>query len=107
MTETELQQRRRAKWRVNGEGVRTLEQASEWTRAVGMCLVFPVRPAVLAPTFIGAFSGSEERLPEEHQAFSDARAREARELVVRMLQQRQAYEARMFGEGNLLLSAES
>src|SRR5579864_6383367 len=107
MTELELQQQRRAKWLRNGEGVRTLEQASEWMRAVGMCLIFPVKPAAMAPIFMAAYSGSDERLPEEHLAFSDARAREARELVVRMLRQRIAYEARMFGEANLLLSAES
>ncbi|HEV2114115.1 MAG TPA: hypothetical protein VGR50_08180, partial [Terriglobales bacterium] len=74
MTEFELQQQRRAKWRVDGEGVHTLEQAAAWMRAVGMCLVFPAKPAVLAPTFIGAYTGSEERLPEEHLAFKDARA---------------------------------
>ena len=107
MTELELQQRRHGKWLTNGEAVRTLEQAGEWMRRVGLCLMFPTRPAVLAPTFIGAFIGSSERLPEEQQAFSDVRAREAREVVVRMLRQHTAFEARMFGEANLLLSAES
>src|ERR1700758_2128063 len=100
MTESELQQQRRTKWRVNGEGVRTLEQATEWLHEMGLCLMFPVRPAVLAPTFIGAFCGSEERLPEEQHAFKDERAQEARELVVRMLRGKLAYEARMFGEAN-------
>lgn len=108
MTEFELKQRRRAIWRVNGEGVRTLDEATQWMREVGMCLMFPVaRPATLGPTFMGAYTGNDERLPEEQHAYKDPRAQEARELVVRMLRQRAAYEARMFGESNLLLSAES
>ena len=107
MTEQELQQQRRKMWLANGVGLQTLEQATEWMQSMGMCLVYPVRPAVVAPTFMAAFTGGGDRLPEESHAFEDPRAQQARELMVRMLRQRVAYEARMFGEANLLISAQS
>ena len=107
MNEQELQQQRRSKWLVNGEGLQTLERAVEWIDSVGMCLVYPVRAAMVAPTFMAAFTGGGDRLPEENQAFKDPRAQAGRELIVRMLRQRSAFEARMFGEANLLISAQS
>ena len=107
MTERELQQQRQKKWLANGEGLQTLEQAAQWMQSIGMCLVYPVRAAMVAPTFMGAFTGGGDRLPEESHAFADPRAQSARELMVRMLRQHLAYEARMFGEANLLISAQS
>src|SRR5437868_2872696 len=64
--------------------------------------------AAISPrTFMAAFTGGGDRLPEENQAFKDPRAQAGRELIVRMLRQRSAFEARMFGEANLLISAQS
>ena len=39
--------------------------------------MYPQRPALLVPTFIGAFVGAEDRLPEWQHAFKDPRAAEA------------------------------
>jgi hypothetical protein len=105
MTERELQEARREKWRVAGNAARTVESLAEFLESVGFCLMYPQKPMPLAPTFIGAFTGEEDRLPTWQTAFSDARAREATELMVRLLRQRAAYEANLFGENNFLVAA--
>ncbi|HLK33149.1 MAG TPA: hypothetical protein VKT29_08675 [Terriglobales bacterium] len=105
MTDRELQQMRREKWRLAGNPARTLESLSEFLESVGFCLMYPQKPMPLAPTFIAAFSGEEERLPTWQTAFSDPRAREATDLMVRLLRQRAAYEANVFGENNFLVAA--
>ncbi len=107
MTELELQQLRREKWRLDGKPIRTIEQARAFVEEVGFCLMYPARPAVLLPTFIGAFVGSEDRLPMWQHAFSDPRAAEATELMVRLLRERSAYEANLFDENNAFLVSAS
>lgn len=107
MTDQELNQLRREKWRLNGQPVRTLEEARSFLESVGFCLMYPSRPLVLAPTFIGAWVGAEERLPLWQQAYADTRAQEASELMVRLLRQRDAYEANLFDDNNGLLVAGS
>src|SRR5246127_5128406 len=68
--------------------------------------MYPKRPALLVPTFIGAFVGSEDRLPGWQHAFQDPRAAEATELMVRLLRERTAFEANLFDENNgFLVSA--
>src|SRR5437763_4948525 len=107
MTEQELWQQRRARWRVDGtRPVQTIEAAAEFVAEVGLCLEFPVKPAVVAPTWIGACAGIEDDLPVAQQAFRDPREPLAEELKTRLLRQRLAFEARYQGETNLLLSAE-
>ena len=106
MTEQELQQLRREKWRLDGKPIRTIEQARAFLDEVGFCLMYPKRPALLVPTFIGAFVGSEDRLPGWQHAFQDPRAAEATELMVRLLRERTAFEANLFEENNgFLVSA--
>jgi len=105
MTDQELQQQRKAKWRVDGKGVRTVEDARAFLDEVGMCLVYPVRPALALPTWIGAYTGSDERLPDAKHAFSDPRAREADDLMVRLLREKTAFESNLLGETNVLVSA--
>src|SRR5579863_578832 len=106
MTDLELQQLRREKWRLDGKAIRTIEAARAFLEDVGFCLMYPRRPALLAPTFIGAFVGGDDRLPEWQHAFKDPRAAEATELMVRMLRERTAFEANLFEENNgLLVSA--
>jgi hypothetical protein len=107
MTPDELTQLRREKWHVNGNPVRTLEDARTFIESVGFCLLYPVSsPPVVVPTFVGAWSGSDERLPTQREAYKDPRASEARELMVRLLRDKTAYEANLFGEDNaFLLSA--
>ena len=107
MTDLELQQLRREKWRLDGKPIRTIEQARAFLEEVGFCLMYPKRPALLVPTFIGAFVGSEDRLPGWQHAFKDPRAAEATELMVRLLRERTAFEANLFEENNGFLVAAS
>ena len=107
MTDLELQQLRREKWRVDGKPIRTIEEARAFLEDNGFCLMYPRRPALLVPTFIGAFVGSDDRLPEWQHAFKDPRATEATELMVRLLRERSAFEANLFEENNGFLVAAS
>jgi DNA glycosylase AlkZ-like len=107
MTDLELQQLRREKWRLDGKPIRTIEQARAFLEEVGFCLMYPKRPALLVPTFIGAFVGSGDRLPEWQHAFKDPRAAEATEMMVRLLRERAAFEANLFDENNGFLVAAS
>src|SRR5947199_10585314 len=85
MTEQELDQPRREKWRLNGNSVRTLDEARAFIESVGFCLMYPLRPPFLLPTFIGAWSGSGERLPTQQHAFAYPRAKDATELMLQLL----------------------
>jgi hypothetical protein len=106
MTDHELIELRREKWRLKGNPVQTLEDARSFIESNGFALMFPVNPPVLAPTFVGAWSGSDEKLPAQRQAFTDPRARDAIELMVRLLREKSAYEANVFEENNaFVLSA--
>jgi hypothetical protein len=107
MTDLELQQLRREKWRLTGKPIRTIEQARAFVEDVGFCLMYSQRPASLLPTFIGAFAGSDERLPDWRHAFADPRAREATDLMVRLLREKSAFEANLFEENNGLIIAAS
>jgi 23S rRNA pseudouridine2605 synthase len=107
MTESDLHQFRREKWRLDGKPIRTIEEARSFIEAVGFCLMYPVRPSIPVPTFIGAFVGSDNRLPTWQHAYSDPRARSATELMVRLLRERSAYEASIFEENNPFLVAAS
>ena len=107
MTELELQQERAKKWHVDGAAVRTIEEAQSFVESVGFCLLYPVRPAVLVPTFVGAWVGAEDRLPTWQHAFADQRAQNAKELMVRLLRERAAFEASLFDDNNAFLLSES
>ncbi|HXJ89643.1 MAG TPA: crosslink repair DNA glycosylase YcaQ family protein [Candidatus Binatia bacterium] len=107
MTDIELQLLRREKWRLDGKAIRTIETARAFLEDVGMCLMYPQRPALLLPTFVGAFVGSDDRLPEWRHAFKDPRAAEATELMVRLLREKSAFEANLFEENNGFLVAAS
>ena len=68
--------------------------------------MFPLPTPILVPTFLGAWSGSDGKLPTQKQAFTDPRAKDATELMVRTLRSKAAYEANLFDENNaFLLSA--
>jgi hypothetical protein len=107
MTESDLQQLRSEKWRLDGKPIRTIEEARAFVEAVGFCLMYPMRPSVPVPTFIGAFVGSDNRLPTLRQAYSDPRALAATDLMVRLLRERTAYEANLVEEDNAFLIAAS
>jgi hypothetical protein len=99
----ELQEARAAKWRLDGRPVRTLEDARAFIESVGFCLMYPTRPSVLVPTFIGAWVGENDGLPTQQHAYADARAREAMALMVRLLRAKAAYEAPLIDENNPFL----
>lgn len=106
MTSDELIQHRREKWHVAGNAVRTLDDARSFIESVGFCLMFPPPTPLLLPTFIGAWAGSDEKLPTQRQALSDGHARDAKELMVRLLRDKSALETNLFDENNaFLLSA--
>jgi hypothetical protein len=107
MTDQDLQEFRSQKWRLDGKPIRTIEEARAFVEAVGFCLMYPVRPTMPVPTFIGAFVGSDNRLPTWQHAYSDPRALAATELMVRLLRERAAYEANLFDENNAFLVAAS
>jgi Winged helix DNA-binding domain len=105
VTDQELQEERRAKWRLDGRAVRTIDDARDFIESVGFCLMYPLRPAVPVPTFIGAAVGAEDNLPTPQHAFADPRTKDATDIMVRLLRQRFAFEANVFGETNFLVSA--
>ncbi|HZQ17520.1 MAG TPA: crosslink repair DNA glycosylase YcaQ family protein [Terriglobales bacterium] len=106
MTDSELIQLRREKWRIAGNPVRTLEDGRGFIESVGFCPMLPLGAPLSLPTFVGAWSGSDEKLPTQKQAFTDQRAKDATELMVRLLRDKSAYEATLLDESNaFLLSA--
>jgi hypothetical protein len=107
MTDQDLQQLRREKWRLDGKPIRTIEEARAFIEAVGFCLMYPMRPTMPVPTFIGAFVGADNRLPTWQHAYSDPRALAATDLMVRLLRERSAYEANLVEENNAFLVAAS
>ena len=104
MHETQLHELRRDKWRLNGQPIRTLDGAREFIESVGFCLLYPQRPAVLVPTFVGAYKGNDDKLPTVQMAFADPSAQEAKELMVRLLREKAAYETNVFPENNFIVS---
>lgn len=116
MTEQDLIEQRRHQWRLDGRAVRTLDDAREFIDSVGFCLMYPLSAQarvamgsagaqpMLVPTFIGAYAGDDRQLPTSQRAFADPRAKEATELMVRLLRERVAYEA-PFGDNTLLVAA--
>jgi hypothetical protein len=107
MTDPELLQARAQKWRLDSQPVRTLDEARAFLESVGFCLMYPMRPALLLPTFIGAWVGADDKLPMRQHAYNDPRAKEATELMVRALRERAAYEAPLMDENNAFLLAAS
>lgn len=106
MTPQELDQHRREKWHLDDTPVRTFDDARSFIESVGFCLTYPARPPMLLPTFVGAWYGSDERLPR-HRAFLDPEARDATDLMIRLLRDKSAYEANVSDENNALLISAS
>ena len=105
MTELELRHLRREKWRLEGEPIRTIEEAREFVDSVGMCLVYPLRPMPLLPTLIGAIAGTDQKLPTQKTAVNDPRGIQTEELLARLLREKSVHEARLYAD-SLLLSAQ-
>lgn len=105
MTELELREHRRHKWRLDGNPLHSSDDARDFLESVGFCLMYPVKPPLLVPTFLGACAGSDANLPTRPQAFDQPRARQAEEWVLDLLRRRAAFETNLFGETPLLLAA--
>ncbi|MGE0407582.1 MAG: hypothetical protein AB7O65_14910 [Candidatus Korobacteraceae bacterium] len=109
MTDRELEDRRKERWHLDGRAVRTFEDAVQFIEDVGFAMLFPApkeaKAPLLLPTFLGAWVGAEEKLPTWQHAFADPRAREATELMIRLLRERAAFEANLFGETGFLVAA--
>jgi len=105
MTELELEHLRREKWRLEGEPIRTLEQAREFVDSVGLSLMYPVQPVLVLPTFMGAAIGTDRNLLTRKHAFADPRGPEAEDLLARLVRNKFAFEAQLQGE-TLLLAPE-
>lgn len=101
----ELQDARREKWHAKENPIRTIEDGRAFMDSAGFALMYPIHPPLLVPTFIGAWAGTDEGLPTAQKAFADPRAKDATELMVRLLRERSAYEANLFGETNFLVSS--
>lgn len=93
-------------WHTDGRPIRSIEDAREFVSSVGLCLMYPERALPRTPTFVGAYAGSTDGLPDAKHAFADPRAREATDLMVRLLRERSAFEATLNGGTSLILSAE-
>jgi hypothetical protein len=102
----ELQELRRERWRVNGQPVRTLDDARAFLESVGFAPLYQPETPLLVPTFVGAYAGSDEGRTAVQNSFADPVAKDATELMVRLLRERSAYEA-SFGEDNNFLIAAS
>ena len=106
MTDLELHEQRREKWRLTGKPLRTIEEARAFLELVGFSLFYPTRPATLIPTFLGAWCGTDVNLPTPQKAFSDPRVQEATGMMVRLLREHYAYEAPLYDENvTFLLTA--
>ncbi|HKW75923.1 MAG TPA: crosslink repair DNA glycosylase YcaQ family protein [Terriglobales bacterium] len=105
MTEQELHQERGQRWRTNGQAVRALEQARSFLEDVGFCVMYPERSLPLTPTFLGAFAGEAQNLPDAKHAFADPRSQQATELMVRLLRERSAYEMNLLPGADLIVAA--
>ncbi len=106
MTEQELQQERARRWRVDGKPIQTIEDARSFLDSVGFCLLYPIRSLPMVPTFLGAYAGTSEGLPDAKHAYADSRTQPAVELMVRLLRERHAYEINFLPGSSLLVSAE-
>src|SRR4051812_9466292 len=105
MTELELRHLRREKWRLEGEPIRTIEEARSFVDSVGMCLMYPTQPMPLLPTLIGAIAGSDQKLPTRKTALNDPGRMQTEELLARLAREKSVYEAQLDGE-TLVLSAQ-
>ena len=103
MTELELEHLRREKWRLDGEPIRTIEEARAFLDSVGFCLMYPTQPMPVLPTFVGACIGNDKNLPGRQQSFADPRARKAEEFLIRLISSKSVCEVPIYGE-TLLLS---
>jgi hypothetical protein len=105
MTEQDLQQLRARRWRLDGTGIRTVEQAREFLEDVGFCLMYPERSLPMLPSLMGAYAGSAAGPPDRKHAFADPRSQQATELMVRLLRERSAYEINLSPGNDLVIEA--
>ncbi|MGH9603267.1 MAG: AlkZ-related protein [Terriglobales bacterium] len=92
MTERELEQARRHKWRLEGPSLTSAEEAQEFLESVGLCLMHVQKNAPPLPVFPST-------------GYAKSGAAEVPELAIQLLRRKQAFEARVFGDNALLVAA--
>ena len=107
MTDLELQQLRRDKWRLDGNPVRTIEEARSFLEAVGFLPDVSATAAVAGADLHWRLGRVGRPFARWQHAFADPRAQQATELMVRLLREHDAYEANLFDENNAFLLAGS
>src|ERR1051326_5790699 len=105
MTEQDLERLRRDKGHTNGMPLNTFEDARGFVDDVGMCLMYPLKPPVLLPSFLAAVIGDDRGLPTAKQAFADERSQRANQLSRRLVAQNAGFESNLFADNCLLLSS--
>src|SRR5260221_12967099 len=100
MTDPELLQARMQKWRLDGQPVRTLDEARAFLESVGFCLMYPIPLAITFPTFVGAWVGADDKLPARQHAYNDPRVKVATELMVSALRDKAAYDAPLIDDND-------
>jgi len=103
MTEDDIQQLRREKWHA-GSPLSTLEEARDFVASVGLCLLYPMQPAVLLPTFLGAWLGADHNVPGARQAFAEPRARQAEQIVDQLAAGREVFLSNLLADNVVLVS---
>ncbi|MGH9532171.1 MAG: AlkZ-related protein [Terriglobales bacterium] len=93
MTERELEQARRHKWRLDGPPLTSAGEAQSFLESVGLCLMHVQKSAPPLPVFPSAAGQPKSG------------AAEVPELAIQLLRRKQAFEARVFGDNALLVAA--
>ena len=93
MTPEQLQAVRAERWRQKSNPVLTLEDATAWIGATGLCLFLPRRHQFLtpAPSFIEATVGAPSEMPGQ------AAIAQARSLMIRLVESGNALPLNLFG----------
>lgn len=92
MNSLELTERRREKWRANGNPVRTFEAARDFLEDVGLCVMYPEPRQSPAPSLMAAWLGRDHSLPIARAAFAHPEAAEAEAMKLRLVREHAAYE---------------
>ncbi|MBV8208242.1 MAG: hypothetical protein JO041_15760 [Acidobacteria bacterium] len=105
MTLDELKALRRKKWRLDGAPVRTFEECASFLEQVGLCPMVPETVPGPAPTFLGAWAGSDAAALGARGAVPSGEAAGAESMALRLVREGAAWEWPL--DGSVLLIAAS
>ena len=107
MTEQELDQQRRERWHLDGKPVTHARRGAQVYRVGRILPDVSHAPGGSGPHFHRRLGWLRQESPTRQHAFADPRAREATDIMVRLLRNHDAYEANQFDENNAFLVAPS